>query len=101
MPPATTASMSALSQKLTREEALREIDSFIAELKTNWLQDHTDWALELQALLREFRNTSEAGQLLALRKRLRDGLATHELKGIDYLLSWADAVIESDAKSVV
>jgi hypothetical protein len=93
--------MRALSRKLTREEALREIDSFIAELKTNWLHDHLDWALELLALLREFRNASDAKQLFTLRARLRDCLSTHELKGIDYLLSWADAVVENYEQPVV
>lgn len=89
-------------QKRTRDEALRDIDSFIAELDAGWQGDGLDWGQELLGLLREFRSASQGEQLVASRERLRSFFAARErqLKGISYLLSWVDDVVESYEKPV-
>ncbi len=40
--------------KLTRGEALKDLDSFIAELDAGWQRDGLDWAPALLNLLRDF-----------------------------------------------
>ena len=86
-------------QKRTRDEALQDIDSFIAELDANWERDGLDWGHELLALLREFRGASQVEQF-ALRERLHAFFAARKrpLKGISYLLSWVDDVVDSYEK---
>ena len=89
-------------QKRTRDEALQDIDSFIAELDADWQRDGLDWGQELLALLREFRGASQVEQLVASRERLHTFFAARkrQLKGISYLLSWVDDVVESYEKPV-
>ena len=84
-------------QKRTRAEALQDIDLFIVELDAGWQRDGLDWGPELLELLREFRSTSEVEELVASRERLRQFFEPREgqLKGISYLLSWVDDVVES------
>jgi hypothetical protein len=90
-------------QKRTRDEALQDIDSFIAELDADWQRDGLNWEPELLGLLREFRGASQIEQLTASRKRLHEWFGTRqrELKGISYLLSWVDDVVESYEKQKV
>ena len=92
--------MRAPLQKLTRDEALREIETFIVELDAGWQKDGLDWAPELLIILREFCRVSQVEQLLALRTRLHHFLSVRRLKGISFLLTWADAVVESYEKPV-
>lgn len=90
-------------QKRTRDEALQDIDLFIVELDAGWQRDGLDWGPELLGLLREFRSASAVEQLVASRERLRQFFEPRKrhLKGISYLLSWADDVVESYEKPVV
>jgi hypothetical protein len=81
----------------TRDEALRDIEAFIAELEAGWQRDRLDWAPELILLLREFRSASQVEQLATLRTRLHEFffIRKRQLKGISFLLRWVDDVIES------
>ena len=90
-------------QKRERDEALRDIDAFIVELDAGWQRDGLDWAPELLVWLREFRGTSKVERLAVLRAQLHELFAKRKrrLKGISYLLSWVDDVVESYEKPVV
>ena len=89
-------------QKLTRDEALREIDAIVAEFDAGWQRDGLDWAPELLSLLREFRTASEFKRLLALRTQLREFFhrERRKVKGISFVLTWVDSVVESYEKPV-
>ena len=46
--------------KLTREEALKELDAFIGELDAGWERDGLDWAPALLTMLRDFSREAAA-----------------------------------------
>jgi hypothetical protein len=90
------------TQKLTRDEAFREIDALVVELDAGWQRDGLDWAPELLSLLRDFRAASEFERLTALRTQLREFFLRErkKVKGISFVLIWADFVVESYERPV-
>ncbi len=87
--------------KLTREEALRQLDSFIAELDAGWERDRLDWAPALLEMLREFsreasKQDSDGRQLEVLEHRVHAYFTERRfLKGIEFVLRDIDAVCAS------
>jgi hypothetical protein len=78
--------------KLTREEALKDLDSFIAELDAGWERDGLDWAPVLLSLLRDFSREAAAenpdkDRLALLHEQVHAYFKEHRfLKGIPNVL---------------
>ena len=91
------------AEKLTPERALQNLEAFARELDAGWKRDGLEWALDLLVLLRAF--TTEARKKSPDRERLalaltaiREYLGRYRfLKGIDYVLVWAEVVIARPA----
>ena len=87
--------------KLTREEALRQLDFFVAELDAGWERDRLDWAPALLEMLREFsreasKRDCDRRQLDVLRSRVFAYFKERRsLKGIEFVLQDIDAVCAS------
>jgi hypothetical protein len=85
-------------KQLTRAEALKRIEAFVAELDGEWQLDGMEWAVDLLVLLRGF--TREARKDEPDRERLdifqtamREFIGQRKfLKGVEFVLAWADTV---------
>jgi hypothetical protein len=88
--------------KLTREEALKDLDSFIAELGAEWEHDGLDWAPALLSMLRDFRREAAAqipdeARLAVLREQVHAYFKEHRfLKGIPHVLWDVDTICRRD-----
>jgi hypothetical protein len=90
--------MRAHFPKLSREEALKELKSFLAEIDAGWERDGLDWAPEVLNILRPF--VAEASNQLPDYYRLevlREEVYAYfkrnkSMKGISFVLGWVDMV---------
>jgi|SRR5437867_3961918 len=88
--------------KLTREEALKDLDSFIAELDAGWERDGLDWAPALLNMLRDFSREAAAEnldqeRLAILHERVHAYFKKHRfLKGISSVLWDIDTIYRND-----
>jgi len=68
-------------------------------LETNWKRDGLEWALDLLVLLGAFiaeakKDSPDRERLSLIQTAIRDNLAKYKfLKGVDFVLVWADVVI--------
>ena len=85
-------------EQLTRAEALKRLDAFVAELDGEWQRDGMEWAVDLLVLLRGF--TREARKDEPDRERwhifqtaMGEFVGQRKfLKGVEFVLAWADTV---------
>ena len=84
--------------KLTRAEALKDLDSFIAELDAGWERNGLDWAPSLLNLLRDFireaaAENPEHERLAILHQQVHAYFKEHRyLKGIPNVLWDIDTI---------
>jgi hypothetical protein len=89
--------------KLTGEEALKELDSFIVELDSGWERDGLDWAPALLGLLRDFNREAAAEnpdreRLGILHAQVHAFFKDrHFLKGLPSVLWDIDIIYRNDA----
>lgn len=82
--------------------ALKNLEAFTRKLEANWERDGLEWALGLLVLLRAFiaeakKDSPDGKQLSLIQTAIRDYLAKYKfLKGIDFVLIWADVVIAAN-----
>jgi hypothetical protein len=90
------------SRKLTRGEALKGLDSFIAELDAGWQRDGLDWAPVLLGMLRDFSREAAAEnrdqeRLAVLHEQVHAYFKKHRfLKGIPNVLWDIDEICSHD-----
>jgi hypothetical protein len=88
--------------KLTREQALKELDSFISELDTGWERDGLDWAPALLSMLRDFSREAATEKpnrerLDILRSRVHAYFSEHRfLKGLPSVLWDIDIICRNE-----
>lgn len=88
--------------KLTREEALKDLNSLIVELDAGWERDGLDWAPALLIMLRDFCREAAAeipdqDRLAALREQVHAYFKEHRfLKGIPFVLWDIDIICKHD-----
>ncbi len=96
--------MTSAFQKLSREEALKELESLIAEFDASWERDGLDWAPPLMDLFREIiseanKKEIDAERLRMLHDRVYAYFRKHRfLKGIGYSLGWIDTICGCEKK---
>jgi len=84
--------------KLTREEALKHLGSFITEHDAGWERDGLDWAPALLEILREFsrqasKQAPDAQHLEILRSQVYGYFGRQKfLKDISFVLEYLDAI---------
>ena len=98
-------SLETSTEKITREEALRRMDALVAQLEAGWKRDGLEWALDVLVLLRGFTAEARKGKpdrerLLMLQSGIRESIGRYKfLKGIDFVLEWADTVTRETANN--
>ncbi len=81
-----------------REDALRELNAFIAELDAGWERDRLYWAPALLALLRSLsaeasKEVPDSERLQELRMQIQRYFEVHRcLKGICFVLEWVAVI---------
>ena len=88
--------------RLSREEALKELCSFIEELDAGWERDGLDWAPDLLKILRAFvdeaskSSTGNSPELERLRNEVHAYFERYKfLKGIYNVREWVEMIYES------
>jgi hypothetical protein len=83
---------------ISRESALKELNSFITELDAGWERDGLDWAPALLTLLRAIsaeasKEAPDSQRLEDFRTEVHQYFAKHKfLKGICFALELVDAI---------
>jgi hypothetical protein len=95
--------MSKPPEKVSPDEALRRIDTFISELDAGWEREGTAWGSELLSLMREFRQAASGEPpdrqlVLEAQAKLKEFLSQPKMKGLSPFLTYVDSVANSYGK---